>query len=300
MPAFARASASSSPARDRRKPHDCGCGGKCGGCGSRKPRDHRAPSSASGRGHDFARVSVGVPRRDHQGKGYAECDPESGVVKKTVKENCAGDCVDRHEDVHIEHRTPCCQRYSRCWKSASNAAEKQACFDAYDVWMTQLSDWTECRAHTVEIACLEDFISLNCRDESSAPIIGLGVGGGVGTVAGGIAGGFLGPAIFSGLGSTAAGALGGVLGAVGGGLLGVLAGFGIGHIVKAVQQEDVGTSCCKHLQDTELDITRQETKKICGRNGQEAPCPFDAEGRILAAPPAKTATFNQVTAMGEA
>jgi len=301
MPAFARATASLPPAPARRgKSHDCHCGGTCGSCAKRDQRE--SPCSGGGCGHDFARVAVGPPASDHRDvDGQAVCNKQTGDVDvKVFRETCAGKFSTKHEEVHKEHRTPCCERYSRGWKAATTPAAKKACDDAYDAWMLQSKDWSECRVLAIEIPLIEDFIALNCRNESDAPAIGAAIGAGAGALGGGIGGAFAGQAIAEGtsMSATAAGALGSVVGAIGGGLLGALIGFGIGHIVKAAMQEDVSSSCCDQLKDVELWGAKQQFDKDCAAmGGPEVPCPFDAEGKIIApAAPAPTATFNAPSA----
>jgi hypothetical protein len=100
---------------------------------------------------------------DHQGHGTTTCNQATGAMNVNVTEHCAGDCVARHEAVHVGDRQTCCTRASACLTAAGgDATRAAACRAAYNTWHPQLSDWTECRAYTTEVGCLTSFIAANC------------------------------------------------------------------------------------------------------------------------------------------
>jgi len=206
----------------------------------RRPADHRC---AAGQACSVEELV------DHQGHGTTTCDPVTGSMNVAVTEHCAGDCVARHEAVHVGDRQACCTRASACITAAAgDPAREAACEATYDTWHPQLSDWTECRAYTTEVACLNSLIAANCNVTPSVT---------TGAIIGGALGGILG------------GPIGAVAGAVIGGGLGVEAAFALGSV-----SED----CCKTLR-SELAFAQGEMASRCP--GVNQPCPFRADGTII-------------------
>lgn len=199
----------------------------------------------------------------HQGHGTTVCDRPSGTLSTTVNEHCGGNCVEVHEQTHVQDDRECCERVGRCISRAGgNIAAQTACDNAYSAFYTSTTDYTECNAYTAEVACLNQLISRECSGSSRSTTIGAIVGGTAGAVLGGI-GGFL---------------LGGIGGAVGGALLGGLVGTGlgagIGRLVGGVSE-----ACCNTIAG-ELTFAQGRAATHCAA-ATNVPCPFRADGTII-------------------
>ncbi|MCP4347822.1 MAG: RHS repeat-associated core domain-containing protein, partial [Desulfobacterales bacterium] len=83
------------------------------------------------------------------GSGSAECDETTGEMKKSVDEACAGNCVERHENIHVMNSKSCCKGYYNCIKKLG----KDGCKRAFSIWWYDNNDWDECKAHTDTAIC---------------------------------------------------------------------------------------------------------------------------------------------------
>jgi len=100
--------------------------------------------------------------------GVAACNTERGIVEKSVfKEHCAGNCVERHEDQHVEDMTPCCERYGRCIQNAPTVDGRNKCREKWIEYWNNIDDWTECNAYNTEDGCLRNLLKDQCATRSS-------------------------------------------------------------------------------------------------------------------------------------
>ncbi len=219
------------------------------------PAPHaRCPSSGPCHEDPFVR---------HQGHGTTVCDRPSGTLSTTVHEHCGGDCVEVHEQTHVQDDRECCERVGRCLSRAGgNAAAQAACNNSYNAFYTATTDYTECNAYTAEVACLNQLIARECSGSSRSTSIGAIVGGATGAILGGI-GGFL---------------LGGIGGAIGGALLGGVVGTGLGAGIGYLAG-GVSGACC-HTLAAELAVAQGRAATHCAA-ATHVPCPFRADGTII-------------------
>jgi hypothetical protein len=100
--------------------------------------------------------------------GVAACNTERGIVEKSVfEEHCAGNCVEQHEDQHVEDMTLCCERYGRCIQNASTVDGRNKCREKWIEYWNHIDDWTECNAYNTEDRCLQNLLRDQCATRSS-------------------------------------------------------------------------------------------------------------------------------------
>jgi hypothetical protein len=102
------------------------------------------------------------PKQCVEDYGCATCNEYLGIMEPKVDhEHCVGDCVKQHEQTHANDEASCCESYGRCIANAPIG--QNPCRDAWDTYIRQISDWTECNAYNVEGQCLNKILTEKCR-----------------------------------------------------------------------------------------------------------------------------------------
>ncbi len=90
--------------------------------------------------------------------GETWCDPQTGTVQQRVDEFCAGDCVQRHENVHKNDIRSCCTRYGQCVRKHGLTL----CQARWNAWLDKNRNYFECRAWRDTRSCLKSLIFWGC------------------------------------------------------------------------------------------------------------------------------------------
>lgn len=111
-------------------------------------------------------LDLKVPRR--QGSGTTSCDPSTGNMVKNVTEHCAGNCVDLHENIHVNNNAACCTAYKKCLDSGTTG-----CNTAWTTWWNDAGqlNWDECLAYSAHETCLLNLRNKQlCCDNPGGPV----------------------------------------------------------------------------------------------------------------------------------
>ena len=113
------------------------------------PRSHqmsRLVRFLSEDGIDLASEETGL-------SGQTRCNYEEGTLGTSVsKDSCAGNCAQRHENVHRAQRESCCAKVKEwCDRSPDNCESYK---NKYKEWVINTSGSAECSAYIETAACL--------------------------------------------------------------------------------------------------------------------------------------------------
>jgi len=103
--------------------------------------------------------------------GKAKCNNITGEmeIEPGLIEHPGTNCVQQHEQQHVENGKACCKNYARCLQKARRRNDYSGagkCYKKYKDWHDnkQQKQWDECSAHAAEKNCLEKKIGDCPRD----------------------------------------------------------------------------------------------------------------------------------------
>lgn len=99
--------------------------------------------------------------------GTTSCDRDSGTMSTVISTTaCTRPCTEAHEADHRAYRGTCCSAYAAARTAAiaaGDTARRNSLTRRYNAWVSSTSDFSECRAYRVSVACGERMErDLNC------------------------------------------------------------------------------------------------------------------------------------------
>jgi hypothetical protein len=99
--------------------------------------------------------------------GTTTCDRDTGTMTTVINNTkCTRPCTVEHEADHRAYRGDCCRAYATARSAAiadGDTTRRNALTQRYNAWISATSDYSECRAYRVSVACGERMQSdLSC------------------------------------------------------------------------------------------------------------------------------------------
>ena len=183
MQLSARSTTREAPLRRERESSRCACGGTCPKCEAKQYLDERRIEEHEARRHREtesggiedptgitpAAGDTALFRADTSGteddpiveysNGETSCDRDTGKMTTVINNTkCTRPCTVEHEADHRAYRGDCCRTYAITRLAAialGDTARRNELTRRYHNWISATSDYSECRAYKVSVACGE-------------------------------------------------------------------------------------------------------------------------------------------------